>query len=452
MLAVSVTTRNQGNGSAAASTTRFYLSANTLLDAADVLLAASQSVPPLAAGASASGSVALAVPDTTTTGFYYVIAKADADAAELETNESNNTLSRFVSIGPDLTISGLTAPASAASGSAVLVSETVRNQGAGMAAASTTRFFLSLNAVLDAADPQLVGGRSVPALAQDGVSAGSTTVTLPAGLAAGTYYLFARADGDLAVTETQETNNTTIRSVQIGGDLAVTSLTVPAKAGAGTSIAVNDTTANPGAGAIAASTTRFYLSVNSLLDAADVLLTGARAVPALAAGAASSGITSIVIPTDTATGAYFLIAKADADGVVAETVESNNATARMLAVGPDLAVSALTVPFAITAGAVVSISDTVVNQGGGPAAASVTRYFLSTNVTLDASDLTLAASRSVPALVPSASSAGVTAVTIPAGLAPGTYYLFVKADGDGSVLESQEGNNTNWRAVKVSGS
>jgi len=451
-LGVSVTTRNQGAGAAAASTSRLYLSTNTLLDAADVLLNVAQSVPALAPGASASDNLAVVVPAATTTGFYYVIAKADAEAAELESNESNNTQFRMVSIGPDLTISSLTAPASAAPGAALAVSETVRNQGGGTAAQSTTRFYLSVNAVLDAADTQLAGGRSVPALAQDGVSAGSTTVILPAGLGAGTYYLFARADGDLAVAETQESNNTTIRSIQVGGDLAVTAMTVPAKAGAGTSITISDTTANTGAGGIGASTTRFYLSANSLLDAADVVLSGARAVPPLASGTSSVGTTAVTIPANTATGAYFVIARADADGEVPETVESNNVTARALSVGPDLAISAFSVPFAIAAGSTVSVSDTVVNQGGGPAASSATRYFLSTNVNLDAADILLPASRTVPALAPNGSSAGVTPVPIPGGLAPGTYYLFVKADGDGTVTESQEGNNTNWRAVQVSGS
>ena len=451
-LAVSVTTRNQGAGAAVATTTRLYLSTNTLLDAADVLLNAAQSVPALAPGASANDNLAVVVPAATTTGFHYVIAKADADAAELEPNESNNTQFRMVSIGPDLAISALTAPPSAAAGATIPVSETVRNQGGGTAAQSTTRFYLSVNAVLDAADPQLSGGRSVPALAKDGVSAGSTMVTLPAGLAAGTYYLFAKADGDLVVPETQESNNTTIRSLQIGGDLAVTAMTVPAKAGAGTSISISDTTANTGAGAIGASTTRFYLSANSLLDAADVVLSGARVVPALAPATSTAGTTVVSIPANTATGAYFVIAKADADGAVAETVESNNVTARALSVGPDLAISAFSVPFAIAAGSTVSVSDTVVNQGGGPAAASATRYFLSTNFTLDAADTLLTASRAIPALAPNASSAGVTAVPIPAGLAPGTYYLFVKADGDTAVTESQEGNNTNWRAVLVSGS
>jgi hypothetical protein len=58
--------------------------------------------------------------------------------------------------------------------------------------------------------------------------------------------LFAKADADSAVAETQETNNTTLRLIQVGGDLVVSAMTVPLKAGAGTSIVVSDTTTNQG--------------------------------------------------------------------------------------------------------------------------------------------------------------------------------------------------------------
>ncbi len=41
-------------------------------------------------------------------------------------------------------------------------------------------------------------------------------MTLPAGLATGIYYyLIAQADGDNAVAETQEGNNTSVRVIQI---------------------------------------------------------------------------------------------------------------------------------------------------------------------------------------------------------------------------------------------
>lgn len=446
----SVTTRNQGTGSSVPTTTRFWLSKNSFIDATDVLLAGVQSIGALSPASASQADIALAIPADTATGFYYVIAKADADNVDPETNESNNTLARFLSIGPDLMVASLAAPASAGPGDTITVSDSVKNQGAGASGASTTRFYLSANAVLDAQDPMLAG-RTVTGLAPGATSAGTTMVTIPPATATGTYYLFAKADGDAAVTETQESNNTTLRSIQVGGDIVITALTMPLKAGAATSIPVSDTTKNQGAATVGASTTRFFLSVNFQLDASDVVLAGARAVPALAPGAISTGTTTVTIPAGVATGAYFVIAVADADGVVAETQEANNTAARSLAIGPDLTVSAMSVPYAITAGATVLAAETVVNQGAGAAGASMTRFYLSSNISLDASDVVLAGSRAVPALAAGASSAGTTTVTIPAGTPAGTYYLFVKADGDATVVESQEGNNVNWRVVQVSG-
>jgi subtilisin family serine protease/subtilase family serine protease len=449
VISASVTTRNQGTGTAAASTTRFFLSRNPLIDATDVLLAGAQTVallPPAAVNASV---VSLDIPAGTGVGLYYVIAKADADNVEAETVESNNTLLRLLSVGPDLIATSLAAPATAGPGGAIAVSETVKNQGGGSSAASTTRFYLSANAALDAADVLLTGARFVPGLASGATSTGTTTVTIPPGTGTGMYYLFAKADADTAVLETYETNNTTLRLIQVGGDLVVTTLTVPLKVGAGSSIAVSDTTTNQGAGAIATSTTRFYLSANLQIDASDRLLAGARVVPALGASTGSAGTTTVAIPVDVATGSYFLIAKADADGVVVETQEANNVTARSVAVGPDLTVSALTVPYTNAAGATVSVSETVLNLGAGAAGTSTTRFYLSTNISLDAGDVVLGGGRSVPALVAGATSAGATLVTIPAGTAPGTYYFFAKTDGDSVVAESQEGNNISLRAIQV---
>jgi subtilase family serine protease len=179
------------------------------------------------------------------------------------------------------------------------------------------------------------------------------------------------------------------------------------------------------------------------------LLAGARAVAGLGASSGSAGTTMVTIPADVTAGSYCLIAKADADGVVVETQEGNNVTARNIAIGPDLTISALTVPYTITAGSTVSVAETVLNQGAGAAGASTTRFYLSANVTLDAGDVVLDSSRSVPTLAAGAASGGTTPLTIPAGTAPGTYYFFAKADSDGTVVESQESNNISWRAIQV---
>ncbi|HEX7794325.1 MAG TPA: CARDB domain-containing protein, partial [Vicinamibacterales bacterium] len=71
------------------------------------------------------------------------------------------------------------------------------------------------------------------------------------------------------------------------------------------------------------STTRFYLSTNTTLDGADVVL-GSRLVPQLAAAGSSSGSTLVAIPAATVPGTYYVIAQTDGDGTVAESVENNN--------------------------------------------------------------------------------------------------------------------------------
>jgi hypothetical protein len=86
------------------------------------------------------------------------------------------------------------ASGTAAPGGSFSASDTVRNQGAVPASASTTRFYLSIDQQRDASDVLLGGSRSVPALGVGQSSSGNVTVTIPAGTALGTYYLVSCAD------------------------------------------------------------------------------------------------------------------------------------------------------------------------------------------------------------------------------------------------------------------
>ena len=95
------------------------------------------------------------------------------------------------------------------------------------------------------------------------------------------------------------------------------------------------------------------------------------------------------------------------------------------------------------------MTDTVVNQGAGAAAPTSTRFYLSTNVSLDAADIALGSVRAVAALDAGASSAGSTTLTIPASTPPGFYYLLLKADGDNGVAESYENNNVSARTMSI---
>lgn len=443
---VSDTTRNQGTGTAPASETSFYLSRNAGLDATDTLLGG-RSVGTLAPGATSSGSTMLTLPDPLEAGTYYIFAKGDGPGEIAEVIEFNNTRASTIAVGPDLAITAMTGPGAAAAGSAIAISDTTSNTGGGTAPASDTQFFLSANALLDASDIALQS-RTVGQLVPGGSSAGVTTVVIPAATPAGTFYLFGKADAAGSVLEASETNNTRAITIRIGGDLIVSSLLAPARAAAGTSISVTETTKNIGAGWVAASTTGFYLSANATLDASDIRLSATRGVPALAAGEQSTASTTLAIP-EVAAGTWVVIANADDGAAVPETQEANNQRFTTLQVGPDLTLLFVTVPSTAVSGGTISVSETVKNVGAADAPATITRFYLSKNNAVDATDILLSPDRPVGPLAANASSAGTTPLSIPAGLS-GAYYLIVVADGGNAVAESSEANNTTPRAIQIS--
>jgi subtilase family serine protease len=449
-ITVSATTTNQGGGSTAASMTRLYLSLNSAWDSGDTLLAGGEQVPELAAGASDTGSIVATIPAGTASGQYYIIGRADADSAVLETNEANNTLARTIQIGGDLVVSAFTVPAKGGAGLAATVTDTTTNQGAGSLGPTTTKFYLSTNSSFDAADV-LVGSRAIGSLDPGASSSGSTTVSIPGGLASGSYYLIAVADADKAIAETVETNNTLARTILVGSELVVSAIsTAVTKAAAGSSIVVSETVLNQGGGDAAASVVRFYLSDDGALDAGDSVLQGSRLVPALPPGVSSAGSTSVLIPAGTSPGTIYIIAKADADNVVSETQETNNTRSKSITIGPDLTLASVTLSStSIPAGGIVNATDTVVNQGGDTAAPTTTRFYLSKNSTLDATDVALSPARTVPAIAPGGSNSGTSTLTIPLGTAAGSYSLISKADGDDVVGESSETNNVNVRSIQV---
>jgi len=267
-------------------------------------------------------------------------------------------------------------------------------------------------------------------------------LTIPANTASGSYYIHAKVDAVNAIMETQENNNVRASSlIKIGPDLVVSALTVASGAGAGGTVTVSDTTKNQGAGSTTAtSTTAFYLSTNTAFDAGDRPV-GSRTVMSLGAGQAQKLSTTLQIPSDVATGSYFILARADGNNEVAESNESNNLNFAPIKVGPDLVETALSMTGTAVAGGSINVTETTKNLGGGAAGASTTRFYLSSNVVFDASDV-LICSRDVGPLGAGATSAATTPCTIPAGTAAGNRYLIGVVDGGNGVQETNETNNT----------
>jgi uncharacterized delta-60 repeat protein len=336
-----------------------------------------------------------------------------------------------------------TAPASLAFGNVTQgsfkdLAVTVRNTG---------------NATLNVTSTTLVG----PASAEYSIVAGGGAFSLaPAATRQVTVRLTPTSLGTKAATLSFASNDTdeNPKNVTLSGtavvssDLVVSALTGPTGAGAGFAVTLNDTTGNIGVGPAGGTSTRFYLSRDTLIGTGDVLL-GGRSLASLAPGGSSAGATNVTIPAGTANGSYFIVARADDANQDSESSESNNTRAVTIRIGPDLRVSSLTASAYGAAGGTISISDTTANlSASSPAGASTTRFYLSTNTTLDAADIPLG-SRAVPALASGASNAGATLVTIPAGTATGTYNILAAADSAHVLAEKNESNNLSTRILRV---
>jgi subtilase family serine protease len=332
---VTDTVFNQGTGSAGASTVRYYLSTDTV-KGGDTRLTGTRSVGALAAQGSSAGTVTVTVPLAVTPGIYYVLACADDLNAVTETSESNNCRASVTTVQvtaalADLTVTAVSnPPASVPQGGSFPVTDTVKNQGVGTAGVSTVRYYLSTD-TLKGGDTLLAGARSVGTLVAQGISTGTVTVTVPSGMALGTYRVLACADDLKTVAESSEANNCSASATPVqvtGPDLTVTAVSDPPSSVAqGGSFEVTDTVENQAAAAAGPSTVQYYLSTDPLTGGGEILLTGARTVGTLPAQGNSTGTVTVTVPSDMALGTYYVLACADDLNAVVENSETNNCLA-----------------------------------------------------------------------------------------------------------------------------
>jgi subtilase family serine protease len=232
-------------------------------------------------------------------------------------------------------------------------------------------------------------------------------------------------------------------------DLVVSALSAPAAAAAGANVVVRDTTKNNGPGGADPTSTTYYLSLNPTYEIGDVLL-GSRSVPALGAGATSVGPRVVVgIPSNTHTGTYYVLARADADNQETESVETNNVRADRIGIGPDLSVPQFAGPTSAARGTTITVTDTTRNAPGAAGApASTTYFYLSQNQRVNPIDVLLG-TRAIPLLSGGQSSQSPTQLVIPSNTLPGPYFLIAMADGPNVVAEGMENNNFRRIAITI---
>ena len=230
-----------------------------------------------------------------------------------------------------------------------------------------------------------------------------------------------------AVPDESDTTNNCSAGVQVtvgaapAPDLVVDAPTVDTNApAAGARFTLNATVRNQGNGEAGSTTLRYYESTDSTITTGDTEV-GTDSVFRL--DASESGDESVSLTAPSIAGAYYYGACVDA--VPDESDTTNNCSAGVqvtvgAAPAPDLVVDAPTVDTnAPAAGARITLSATVRNQGNGRSDSTTLRYYESTDSTITTSD-TEVGTDSVSRL--DASESGDESVSLTAPSIAGAYY------------------------------
>lgn len=350
---------------------------------------------------------------------------------------------------PDLTVSSITAPASALAGQPLNLSWTVTNLGPGnVIAAWKTRVQLATNAAGEGA-VTLATFTATNLLAASTALSQTGLVILPATVA-GQRWLVVTADAEDEVLENAETNNAVVRAAPVtllAPDLALAGLSAPASAQFGQSIAVTWAVTNVGTAPASASwSDRVYLSAasNSLAGAVPLTTVAADAGP-LPAGGGYRRTVNVTVPltADSAPGTLWLVAVADYQDAQAEATEANNLRSVPLALTlpplPDLAVARVEAPAQAAPNQAFNVIWAVTNLGSVAATGVWSETLLLTNTAGGLQTLaTVAFTNALPA---GGSVTRTQAVVLPINGPAGDTRLLVQVDSRGEVIEAVEGNN-----------
>ena len=389
---LSATVTNSGDAQAAATTLRYYRSTDATISSSDTEVG-TDAVGVLSASGTSAESIGLTAPASA--GRYYYGACVDAVTGESSTtnNCSGSVTLAVQGAQPDLTVTlSITPPVGGIFhvGSSFEVGATVSNAGDAASPATTLRYYLSKDAPIRTPDTQ-VGTDAVAAVAAPGASAESLSLTAPS--TPGKYYYNACVDA--VAGESNTTNNCSFVSIAVTvlpeADLVVGSPSVTdSSPETGESFTLSATVSNAGDGASAATTLRYYRSTDATITTSDTEV-GTDALWTLAASGTSAESISLTAPNSA--GTYYYGACVDA--VSGESSSTNNCSSSVQVTvsaappGPDLDPYAVVVtsnPFGNPPGGRLTISVGVRNEGDEASAATIVRFYQSTDATITTSD------------------------------------------------------------------
>lgn len=328
---------NTGNWEAPVATCAVYLSADANLDGKDSQIAKVRT-DKLAPNATQKMNATITLDDNIT-GNYYIIVKANIDAASEELSAENNIVQSAIVVQqsplPDLTISDIIVDGTLRPGTKVTVKAKVQNMGDDMTHKDkwTDAFYLSTDFALDTKKATNVGGKiHVGNLQKDGSYEVTTTISIPANVH-GYCFLYAKTDATSAHVEKDKDNNVSRIRVYVENDsdtpsdLAVKKVSAPSSITAGAPVTLSYTLVNNGQFAANGNMREvIYLSKDEQWDENDQMVGVVNSPIDLPAGneevrQITGRITNIV------EGKYYLIIRTNATHAIAETDYDNNMTA-----------------------------------------------------------------------------------------------------------------------------
>ena len=393
---LSATVSNGGDGAGAATTVRYYRSADATITAADAEVGR-EAVTGLGVAGSVGASVKLRAPAEP--GTYYYGACVDAVADDSDTS-NNCSMGVRVTVAeperpPDLVVvSPSVSDRSPNAGAEFTLSATVRNRGEGPSPPTTLRYYRSSDATITTSDT-VMGMDEVGPLSASQTSAKSISLTAPSPPIVIAYHY-----GACVGTVTGESNTTNNCSPAVlivpilpsrRPDLVARSPSISKiELDTGEEFTLSATVHNQGDGHAAATTLRYYLARRFHTTYADHEV-GAVAVAELVPAGSSEKSLTRSAPTDPRANHFY---RACVDAPLHETDRRNNCTAWVRYYlsnprgRPNLAprMAGVQSGDGIAPGHPVPFVATVGNYGDRKSAATTLHWYLTTDAELDSEE------------------------------------------------------------------
>lgn len=349
---------------------------------------------------------------------------------------------------PDLAAQNLRLrPASLLAGATTAANVQLLNLADGPAPSSTAAWYVSRDSLFSRDDVFLQTSQS-PVLVGQAAVTSVESLPLPASLEPGWYYVLLVMDQSNRVAESNETNNVAsarLRIVAPAPDLQPTQVGFQPYSitSATTYFSIEFSISNRGVLPTDSSQVGLFISDRPSLDGTATDL-GRTAIEPLLAGANSlAQLVTVNMPPGMRAGSHYVFVVADYTQAISELDEANNVLATPFLIttpSVDLGLQYPLGPRQISPGQVLNtLYVRLNNQGSELAIPATLGYFLSTDKTFSADDVLMGSN--TLGLSPYSDMPVYGRPVVPAGTAPGQYYLLYVADYLNQLAESDETNN-----------